>query len=78
MKDEDFLLTEHAKLKIKERSVSIEHVKQAIVQPDLTKIDKFDNSVNHYIKKFGEKYLRVLARTEKNKKIGRASCRERV
>jgi len=69
MKDEEILLTEHAKIKIHERSISLAMVEQVIVQPELTKIDKFDNLIVHYIKKVEGKYLRVLARSEKNKKI---------
>lgn len=62
-------LTDHAKIKMNERSISLSMVEKTINNPDSTTADKFDNSVIHFIKKVGTKYLRVLARSDNNNKI---------
>ncbi len=69
VKDKNIFLTNHAKLKMKERNISLTLVEKAITNPDLTVMDKLDSSVLHVIKKIGTKYLRVLMRTENKSNI---------
>ncbi|MBL1214011.1 MAG: DUF4258 domain-containing protein [Ignavibacteriae bacterium] len=65
--NKNIVLTNHAKIKMKERSISLSMVEKTIAKPDFTKTDNFDNQIIHYIKKFGKKYLRVLARIENDR-----------
>ena len=67
--EKKIVLTAHAKIKILERSIDLILCERTVSEPDFTKSDKFDSSIIHYVKKVEGKYLRVLARSEKNKKI---------
>jgi len=61
-------LTNHARVKMDERAISLEMVEEVINNPDITLKDKIDDSVSHLIKKFESKYLRVLLRKGENGK----------
>ena len=44
-------LTKHAKIKIIERNISLDTIKNIIANPELIENDKFDDSLTHFIKK---------------------------
>ena len=44
-------LTKHANKKIKERKISIEIIHNVVNNPLLKEIDKFDSTLQHFIKK---------------------------
>jgi chromosome segregation and condensation protein ScpB len=55
-------LTEHARLKMKQRGISIEDVEEAVRYSDKTERDKIDEELVHFIEKLHSKQLRVLAK----------------
>ena len=58
-------LTNHAKIKITERNISLDTIKNIIANPELIENDKFDNSLIHFIRKVDNKhYLRIIGRWE--------------
>ena len=58
-------LTKHAKIKIIERNISLDTIKNIIANPELIENDKFDDSLTHFIKKVNDKYyLRIIGRWE--------------
>ena len=58
-------LTKHAKIKIMERNISLDTIKNIIANPELIENDKFDDSLTHFIKKMNDKhYLRIIGRWE--------------
>ncbi|MCF6185822.1 MAG: DUF4258 domain-containing protein [Melioribacteraceae bacterium] len=61
---ENILLTNHSKIKMETRSISIEMIKTTLSKPDLIEDDKFDVSIKHFIKEIENKYLRVIVRHE--------------
>lgn len=56
-------LTTHAKSKVKERKITLGIIKKTVVSPDRVEADKFDESLEHFIKKFETRFLRVIARS---------------
>ena len=61
-------ITNHARVKMDERAISVEMVEEVINNPDSSHKDKIDDSVLHLIKKVGTKFLRVLVRVDENGK----------
>jgi len=64
------ILSKHAQEKFSEKfaeeaRVDIELIRQTILGPDLTEKDKNDARLVHCIKKFGDRYLRVIFKEEK-------------
>lgn len=56
--------TRHANDKIVERNIKIDDIKNTIINPDRKTSDMIDESLEHFIKKFGDKYLRVIGKLE--------------
>ena len=56
--------TKHAKLRLKDRNLSIKEIEEAVKNYDVVVPDKFDPLVIHYIKKIQDKFLRVIAKWE--------------
>ncbi len=50
-------LTKHAKLKIKQRKLSLDDINRVVEKPDLIEYDKFDKSLIHYIGRVEDKFL---------------------
>ena len=46
----DLNITKHAEQKIFQREISVDTIKKVIKNPDIKKVDKFDDSLLHYIK----------------------------
>jgi len=61
--------TIHAKLRPKERNITVEEVEKAVKNYDMIGSDRFDPSVVHYIKKIGDKFLRVIAKKKNEKTL---------
>jgi hypothetical protein len=57
-------LTKHASIKIAQRNISCEDIKQVISKPELSESDKFDKFLMHYIGTIRSKFLRVIGRWE--------------
>ena len=57
-------LTKHAKGKIAQRGIYLDDVRKAVLTPELTKTDKFDDSLIHFIRKVRGRFLRVIGRWE--------------
>jgi hypothetical protein len=58
-------LTNHAKIKIRERNISSDIIKDIIKNPELIENDKFDDSLIHFISKIDNNhYLRIIGRWE--------------
>ena len=55
--------------KMEERTITLPMIEKVILNPDSILKDRSDASVKHLIKKIGTKYLRVLLRTENEKRI---------
>ena len=64
----EIYLTNHSRTKMNERDISIEMIKKVVDNPDSIKPDKIDVKVLHLIKKIGNKFLRVLMRTDEDGK----------
>jgi hypothetical protein len=64
MKNISIMLTEHAKVKIKERGISTLAIRDAIENPDRVEADKFDDQLSHFIKRINERFLRVIGKRE--------------
>lgn len=62
-------LSKHAKIKMKERNISSDDVKDVILMPETTKSDKFDKSLVHFIGKRERKYLRVIGRWQSKRDL---------
>jgi len=61
-----FKLTNHAKEKINQRGIRIEDVEEAIRNPDKKALDRTDERLIHFIKKFQDRHLRVIVKTDRN------------
>ena len=61
--------TVHAKLRLRERDITVEKVEKAIKNYDMIESDRFDPSVVHYIKKMDDKFLRVIAKRKNEKTL---------
>jgi hypothetical protein len=55
-------LTEHARLKIAERDISLDVIRDVVSNPELKEKDKFDSSLTHLIGRVGDRFLRVIGR----------------
>jgi hypothetical protein len=55
-------LTKHARLKMKQRGISIEDVEEAVRYSDKTERDKIDEELVHFIKRLHSRYLRGIAK----------------
>ena len=64
-KEVNIHLTKHSKLKMEERGISLEMIKQSLSSPLFTELDKFDNTLIHVIGKIENRYLRIIGRWEK-------------
>jgi len=62
----NFKLTNHAKEKINQRGIRIEDVEEAIRNPDKKALDRTDERLIHFIKKFQDRHLRVIVKTDRN------------
>ena len=62
--EKNIFLTNHAKIKMEERAISLSMINETIKNPDSIIQDKLDATISHFIKKFEEKHLRVLLRKE--------------
>jgi len=65
-----FILSKHAQEKISEKfaekaKIDINLIRQTILVPDFTEKDKNDVRLVHCIKKFGNRYLRVIFKEDK-------------
>ncbi len=58
----NFKLTNHAKEKINQRGIRIEDVEEAIRNPDKKALDRTDERLIHFIKKFQDRHLRVIVK----------------
>jgi hypothetical protein len=68
-------LTKHAKIKIAERNISLDTIKNIIANPELIENDKFDDSLKHFIKKNDDRhYLRIIGRWENKNSFLIVSC----
>ena len=56
--------TKHANYKILERNIEIDYIKNTIMNPDQKTSDMFDESLEHFIKKIDDKYLRIIGKWE--------------
>ena len=54
------------KKKINQRGISIEDVEEAIRNPDKKALDRTDERLIHFIKKFQDRHLRVIVKTDRN------------
>jgi hypothetical protein len=66
----EIVLSRHAQEKLSEKfaekvKIDIHLIRQAILMPDFTEKDKNDAALMHCIKKFNDRYLRVIFRKEK-------------
>ena len=57
-------LTKHAKIKIKERNISLNIIKKIISNPEMIENDKIDESLVHLIGKLDGRYLRIIGRRD--------------
>jgi len=62
--EKNIFLTNHAKIKMEERAISLSMIKETIKNPDSIIQDKLDATISHFVKKFEGKHLRVLLRKE--------------
>ena len=67
--EKNIWLTKHAEKKVLERQILLNDIILAIKKPHYTRKDKFDETLIHYIRQIEGKYLRVIARKEKNENI---------
>ena len=75
MKNIKIKLTKHAKIKIAERNISLDTIKNIIANPELIENDKFDDSLTHFIKKNDDRhYLRIIGRWENKNSFLIVSC----
>ena len=59
-------LTNHAKGKIKHRGISIQDVEETVRNPDKSERDKVDEELTHFVKRFHDRYLRVIVKNVKD------------
>ncbi|MHB1681128.1 MAG: DUF4258 domain-containing protein [bacterium] len=57
-------LTKHAKIKIKERNISLNIIEKIISNPEMIENDKIDESLVHFIGKVDGRYLRIIGRRD--------------
>jgi hypothetical protein len=57
-------LTKHARIKIAERNISLDTIKNVILSPAWRENDRFDSSLTHLIGKIEGRFLRVIGRWE--------------
>ncbi|HOO15134.1 MAG TPA: DUF4258 domain-containing protein [Candidatus Marinimicrobia bacterium] len=55
-------LTDHAKLKMKQRNIKLAEIRKVISNPENREADKFDKDLMHYIGKVRGKHLRVIVK----------------
>ena len=63
------ILSRHAQEKLSEKfaekvKIDIALIRQAILKPDFTERDKNDATLTHCIKKFNDRYLRVIVKSK--------------
>lgn len=63
-KSVEFVLSKHARKRLKDRGVSVDDVRRAIIDPDHVEIDPQDDELTHAVKRFHRrgisKQLRVV------------------
>jgi len=62
-------LTKHANVKVVQRNISIQLIKNVVTKPDRLDADKFDSDLTHYIKKVDKRFLRVIGRWENHETL---------
>jgi len=56
------LLTYHAQMKSKQRTIPQECIQKVIENPEKKEIDRFDSSLIHFISQVENRYLRIIGR----------------
>lgn len=62
-------LTKHANAKIKQRNLTLEDIKAAILKPEFIEKDRFSDSLVHFIRIRDKRFLRVIGKWEDKKKL---------
>jgi len=62
-------LTDHAKLKMKQRAITLEEIRKVILNPESIEYDKFDKDLMHYIGRIRGKYLRIIVKHESKEEL---------
>jgi len=57
-------LTKHASSKIAERNISLDTIREVVTDPDQEEMDRFDDSLVHFIGRVENRFLRVIGRWE--------------
>ena len=57
-------LTKHAGSKIAERNISLDTIRVVVTDPDQEEMDRFDDSLVHFIGRVENRFLRVIGRWE--------------
>ena len=62
-------LTNHAQAKINQRNISLDDIKDVVLNPESTELDKFDNSLVHFLSQKTGRFLRVIGRWKSEKDL---------
>jgi hypothetical protein len=62
LKNLEIKLSKHAYSKSKERNIPFSEIEETVLKPDYKKIDKFDETLVHFIRKNKTRYLRVIGK----------------
>ena len=62
-------LTNPAQAKINQRNISLDDIKDVVLNPEITELDKFDNSVVHFLSQKTGRFLRVIGRWKSEKDL---------
>ena len=57
-------LTKHAGSKIAERNISLDTIREVVTDPDQEEMDRFDDSLVHFMGRVENRFLRVIGRWE--------------
>ncbi len=60
----NLIFSEHAKLRLKGREISMEMVKRVVENPNLTDTDYYDEDIIHFFGKIDERVLRVICKPQ--------------
>ncbi len=57
-------LTKHAKLKLKERNISLGDIDSVVSKPAMVEPDRFDTALTHFMGRKNNRFLRVIGKRE--------------
>ena len=63
-KDVTIKLTKHSKIKISQRNIALDDIRNVVLNPEFSEADRFDKSLVHFIGNIKGKFLRVIGRWE--------------